>query len=87
MTTRRAEQRQARHEERVAAASVEGTPLRSAFGLVTEIRRPLDRVLFMRLPPQFAAAWCRTPGALHRPGLIARLAAGLVVIDARGRCT
>jgi len=47
---------------------------------------PTLRVVFVQLAPELRNAWCRTPGALYRPGLLARLGAGLVAFDARGRC-
>jgi len=78
VTSRRQRERQARADRRRGGPAVDGQRRVSAFGMVRSIPRGHDRVMFMRLDGSLAAAWCRTPGALYRPGLIARLAAGLV---------
>jgi len=68
------------------AVSIEGVGYKGTLGMVTMIREPLLRVVFCNLSPELRNAWCRTPGALYRPGLIPRLAAGLVTFDAGGKC-
>lgn len=81
--------RQARNRERrrhVRPPQVDGVGYRSALGMLPLIGDPTLRVVFVQLAPELRNAWCRTPGALYRPGLLARLGAGLVAFDARGRC-
>ena len=81
----RAEARQRTREES-AQARVEGPGYSGPLAMIRMIEEPVLRVVFCNLAPEFRAAWCRTPGALHRRGLMPRLAAGLVTFDARGRC-
>jgi hypothetical protein len=77
---------QAAREQR-ASRHVEGVGYRSALGMLPLIREPILRVVFVNLSPEVRNAWCRTPGALYRKGLIPRLGAGLVTFDPAGRCT